>query len=219
MNTMTNIQKMLTAFAATVGAFLMFKPTDVFAAQNLPPPLTTHTPGGGRATGIEFPRIHAPRQWTSAQVCDFVKYMKDLLAGSGLTGRPAQLFAAHVGRETRFGQQVYNNAFGNVKEYGDGPWYRHSDNLQYKSFLSPRSGINAAMAKIRDSSRVHDGHSYRSAWARLEAGEKTWYSELGLAGYYQFRLPDGSIVDTTASNVAASQTDYERSLASVERCW
>ncbi len=210
---MTPLQKGLAVAVAALGGWLVFRPDDAYAAPNLPPPLTTHTPGGGRATGFEFPAVHLPRQWTSQQVCEFVTYMRGLLAGSGVTGRAAQLFIAHVGRETRFGQRVYDNAFGNVKEYGSGPWFRLSDGQQYRAYGSPRAGAEGAIKTIRDSSR------YSGAWTKLMAGDRTWYSTLGLAGYYQYRMPDGSIVDTTPANVGASQADYERSLASVERCW
>ena len=208
---MTPLQKGVAVVLGAFGAWLILRPDDPYASPNLPVPRTFHTSGPGRATGFEFDAVHLPRQFTNT--CEFVTYMRGLLAGSGLTGRPAQLFIAHVGRETGFGRGVYDNAFGNVKEYGGGPWFRLSDGLQYRAYGSPRAGAEGAISTIRDSAR------YRGAWAKLVAGDRTWYSTLGLSGYYQYRQADGSIVDTNAGNVGASQADYERSLASVERCW
>lgn len=213
---MTLIQKLLAGSAAVLAGFYLFKPkapVNPYAAPNLPPPLTVHTPGRSTSNGTEYPLTHLPQAWTSAQVCAFVTYMRGLLVTVGITGRAAQLFIAHISRETGFGRNVYGNSFGNVKAHGSDPWMRLHDGLAYKVYASPFDGILGQVAFMRDSQR------YGRAWQQLIAGQTNWYSTLGIAGYYQFRMPDGSIVDTTAENVGASQADYERTLASVVRCW
>jgi len=212
---MTLTQKIAMWSAVALGGFIIFRPgnADAAARPNLPLPLLAHTPGRLQSTGTEYPLTNLPQTWTTAQMCAWVIYMKGLLAGSGVTGRAAQLFIAHLGRETGFGRAVYGNNFGNVKAYHSDPWMRYHDGLAYKVYDSPRAGINAMIATLRDSAR------YGHAWSMLLAGNSAWYSALGIAGYYQFRMPDGSIVDTTAANVGPSQASYDRSLASVMRCW
>jgi hypothetical protein len=187
---------------------------DIFAVPNLPPALTTHTVGRKTPAGVEYPDVHLPAQWLGPQYPAFVTYLRDLLAGSGLTARPAQLFTAHCARETGFGQNIFCNCFANIKEVGSDPWYRlRSDGLAYSAYESPRAGIEAAIAKLRDSPR------YQDAWTMLMASNVKWYSRLGLSGYYQFRKSNGAIVDTTLDNVRVAQASYERSLGTVERHW
>lgn len=181
-----------------------------------PQPQRVATPSRGRVTppGPEYEHKHFPPPFASP--CDFVKFCREMLARMGLTGLPADLLIAHLGRECGFGKNVYCYNFGNKRVFAgqNVPWYRHTDGLPYRAFMSSFEGLRAMVETISTS------HRYAKAWQMLQAGDAKWYSELGIAGYYQTHDPvTHAIVDVTAANVGPCQRDYEEhQLATVKRC-
>jgi hypothetical protein len=135
--------------------------------------------------------------------CARLQALLQVLVDAGLRGRPAVLFLAHVARETGYGEDVWNWNVGNLKEWADGPWYRHSGQ-PYSAFGSALEGAHAAIAFL-------DRARYAEARRRLMAGDASWYGELGLAGYYG----DGAV---TPATVARVQAEYDSALRHVEAC-
>lgn len=122
-----------------------------------------------------------PQHWEGR--CDFVRYMTALFGQLGLNQRSAALLTGKVIREVGWGTGVWNNAFGNVKAYGDLPWHRLSDGLPYRSFPTARDGARYLIEFLRDG-RENRGQ-YKPAWQKLAAGDLTWYGDVGRAGYYE----------------------------------
>lgn len=183
--------------------------------------------GGGSlprdATGPQVPMVHAPDQFPRGHGQAFARYVVQLLGRHGLTGEPAVLFTAHVCREVANGAAVFNYNFGNVKaHYWAGPWYRNSDGQPYRAYASDDEGIEDDLAFMRD----RNGGRYRRAWELLMAGDRAWYSALGLAGYYECCPPGARdarghcthYVACTPDLIAVPQADYEAFLRRI-RGW
>jgi hypothetical protein len=127
--------------------------------------------------------------------------MLQAIVDAGLTGRPAVLFLAHVSRETGYGQQVWNYNFGNVKQFGSGPWYRHGTE-PYVAYPDTASGMAGDL-------NVLSLERYRAAREQLMAGDPQWYGTLGRAGYYEAG---------PSHDFDAAQAEYDGVLAIVDRC-
>lgn len=203
------------AGGAAVG-LLAASRSDAYAATTLPPMRVPGTTGSRTPRGPEYEPQHLPMQFpaTAAGRCTFVRYMLGLLAGEGLTGEPAILFTAHVARETGFGHSVYNENFGNIKQFDNTtPWHRLSDGQPYKTYPSARAGIHDNVAFLRD----RNGGRYRDAWNALLSGNINWYGMMGLDGYFECG-PAGDRHTCTTGEIAVPQADYAGTLASVRRC-
>lgn len=188
--------------SSLLGLYLLFR--DQYSVGNLPMRKFIHSTGTRTPTGPEFDPLHLPSEWGYSRKCEFVAYMRSLLRGSGISGRPATLLIAHIARETAYGGRVFDNNFGNIKEYGSGLWYRHPTNgLTYRAFESPRAGLEGNL-------RLLHASRYARPWAALLAGDKNWYQMLGEAGYYELTQNEPTFAD--------HQRDYERFLTIVESC-
>jgi hypothetical protein len=162
--------------AGFVGGWLAFKP------RWEPTPVHTDPHGHRTPPGPEWRAEHQPRQWpaTAAGRAAFVRYAVPLFAAAaGLPQASAVLFVAHVARETGFGRAVWNNAWGNIKQYGPAawPWHRLADQEPYKSFLTPQAGAAYAVRLVQQ--------RWPGPYAKLRAGDATWYGDLGRGGYYE----------------------------------
>jgi len=191
-----------------------------------PQPARAVLPSRGHVVpkGPEYQATNLPPRERFRTACDFVKYLREMLPRVGLDGPAVDLFIAHLGRETGFGRGsadrggkslgVYDYNFGNKRAFGptDAPWYRHVDGLPYRAYLSAAEGLRAMVDIVADNDR------YTAAWLKLQAGDETWYSELGVAGYYETHDEHGQTVPVTRANVGSSQASYDRALASVRRC-
>ena len=156
-------------------------------------------------------------EFRRGQACDFVRYARGLLGPLGLSGAPADLFVAHVARECGFGQSVYDYNFGNVRAFASTaqPWYRNPHNgLPYRAYPSAHDGMAKMVAVVARSSNA----VRQRAWAKLLAGDRTWYGDLGLSGYYETRDASGRWVPVTPATVGEHQADYDQTLATVTRC-
>ncbi len=199
--------------AGTVLAFTQ----DAYAAPNLGPLRVPGTTGSRTPRGPEYEPQHLPVAWpnTAAGHCAFVAYMRGLLAKEGLVGEQATLFIAHVARETGFGRAVWNNNFGNIKQYDNTtPWHRLSDGQPYKSYASARAGVHDNIAFLRD----RNGGRYLEAWRMLLRGDVNWYGRMGLSGYYECTGADGNRHTCRADEIHVPQAQYEGTLAYVRRC-
>jgi len=178
-------------------------------------PALVATPSVGRVTppGPEYERQHLPAP--PANYCEFVRSTRDLLARIGLTGPGADLFIAHLGRESGFGRTVYNYNWANIRSFAgsDAPWYRGVTGYPFRSYMSAAEGMRAMVDLI-----ARPGGRYAPAWAKLQAGDVTWYATLGVLGYYEVKDANDRWVAATPDNVGPSQADYEISLRSVRRC-
>lgn len=194
-----------------VGTVLAWR-SDAYSATNLPPLRFPRTTGSRNPPGPEYEPRHLPKAFADSPAGrrEFVAYMLDMLAGEGLTGEPAILFTAHVGRETGFGKSVYGDNWGNIKQYGDGPWHRLADGQPYRTYTSPRAGIRDNIEFLRD----RNGGRYRRAWEMLLAGNPNWYGQMGLSGYYECGGA-GDRHTCTSDEISVPQADYNRTLASV----
>lgn len=137
---------------------------------------------GVRPTGQRYEAVHAPLFANSrAGHCEYVRAMVAALGNLGLlSGRPALLYTAHTARENAYGTSLYNNNVGNVKAYGEAPWYAHPvQHRAYVSYPTFEAGVAVNVGIIRDRSR------YAGPWAKLQAGDDSWYGDLGRAGYYE----------------------------------
>jgi hypothetical protein len=166
------------------------------------------TPSGPRVVKKQIPPYPGDR-------CTSVRSILATVQQAGLSGRAAVLFTAHISRETGYGNSVKNNCWPNVKAPATGsPWFRHSDE-PYTAFPTSLAGMRRAL-EILDLSR------YASAKRKLLAGDKTWYSDLGIGGYYEYMDPvTHRYVAHTAQTVALpgeGQDDYNKFLAKVEAC-
>jgi hypothetical protein len=167
------------------------------------------TPTGQRVITKQLPLYPNDR-------CTSVRSLLATIQQAGLTGRPAVLFLAHVCRETAYGRRVYNYNYGNIKAPASGaPWFRLSDREPYAAYPSAVEGMRKCITKI-------DLQRYTTAKAKLLAGDKSWYSDLGVAGYYEYRDPTtGRYVAHTWATVVLpgeGQDDYNQFLARVEAC-
>lgn len=160
-----------------------------------------------------------PGNWSSAQRCDFVRYMRILLMRNGMSRQTADLFIAHVARETGWGRNVFNYNFGNIKQAGSFAWHRLNDHEPYKTYESADAGIQDNINLVRNSSR------YADAWRALSAGDQLWYSRLGLAGYYEYQPPADPVTGVrppprrhTVDTVHGAQLEYEGVLRRVREC-
>lgn len=166
------------------------------------------TPSGQRVVKKQLP-VYPGDQCTS------IRNILSLVQQAGLSGRAAVLFAAHVSRETGYGRDVKNNCWPNVKAPNAGsPWYRHSGE-PYTAFATPLAGMRRAL-------EIVDLPRYAAAKRKLLAGDKTWYSDLGVGGYYEYMDPvTRRYVPHTWATVVLpgeGQDDYNKFLAKVERC-
>lgn len=161
------------------------------------------TPVGPEYVAEKMPHYDA------AQRCDFVRMLRRELAAI-LPPAAVDLFAAHVGRETGFGRSVYCFNFGNIRAFAatDAPWCRLPNGYPFRAYMSEADGLRAAVDLI-----ARRGGRYAGAYAKLLAGDATWYATLGLAGYYEV---DGRAM--VASDVPRQQADYQRSLNGVRAC-
>lgn len=180
MPTFEQLRNALLVAGGAVAAVLLLRPGDAYAAAAWPARRSPGTTGARNPPGPEYEVKHLPADW-SGRRCDFVKYMRGLLVGEGLTGPVADLFVAHVARETGWGRAIWNHNFGNIKQFGAGPWHRLSDGQPYVTYPSARAGIHDNVTFLRD----RNNGRYRAAWAKLVGGDPTWYGTMGRLGYYE----------------------------------
>ncbi len=144
----------------------------------------------------------------------FARDLLRALANVGLTGEPAVLFAAHLIREVggnAYG--LFNFNFGNIKAVGNPPrkpYYRLTDRLGYtdwyRAYDSLEDGIADAVAFVRDR------RLFAGAWAKLQAGDPTWYGTLGLEGYYEGPVDParpGVHTSHTTTTIVPVQREYD----------
>lgn len=175
-----------------------------------PTPAPVRSAGAVVPVGPEYLAEKLPH-YTSAQRCAFVNYLREILPRLGLPAPSVDLYIAHLGRETGFGQSVYDYNFGNRRAFAttNAPWYRHPRNgYTYRAFMSASEGLRDNIDLI-----ARPGGRYAGAWGKLIAGDPTWYSTLGLEGYYEV---DGRPM--VEADVPREQADYQRSLNGVLAC-
>lgn len=189
---------------------------DEFGPPDPAPAIAEHrSTGNVTPLGIEYEPEKLPGPARFKTTCDFVAYCREMLPRVGLPGPAVDLFTAHLGRESGFGKNTRCYNFANIRVFASGTaaWYRHTDGLPYRAYLSGAEGLRDAVDFIIRNKR------YAHAYELLLAGSPLWYSELGIAGFYQTHDPvTHAIVDVTRENVASSQASYEVSLRSVRRC-
>jgi hypothetical protein len=118
------------------------------------------------------------------------------------------LLVAHWCRETGCGDDELNWNVGKVRAFASTrePWYYDPrTGLPWRAYDDEPAGVRGGLDVIRRGAR------YVDAWAKLRAGDVTWYTALGEGGYYSDRA-------LTAEQLARHQADYESILATVERC-
>ena len=149
-------------------------------------------------------------------VCAWAREMLALVERQGFRGKPAKLLIAHIARETGFGRSLWNNAFGNVKQFDayarNHAWHRLSDHEPYMAFQSADDGMRYMIAVIRGT-----GGMRRQAYNKLMAGDQTWYGDLGRSQYYG----DAPRNDAAAIEAAAvrGQREYDQSYwPTIDRC-
>lgn len=188
-----------------------------------PSPRATPSVGATRPRGPEYEAANLPSRERFKTTAHFVQYCRELLPRVGLPAPAVDLFIAHIGRETGFGRGsadrggkslgVYDYNFGNIRAFATtiAPWYRHVDGLPYRAYMSGAEGLRDAVDFMVRNTR------YNKAYEMMTRGEVLWYSELGIAGYYQTHDAQRRVINVTRENVGPSQASYERSLASVRR--
>jgi len=165
---------------------------------------------------VQYPRYGTGQAGHSSFTRDVIARLMTL----GLGFVPAQLFTAHLARETGWGQYVWNGNFGNIKAYSGwtGPTYVLTDRLgytdNYRSYNDATQGLADDVALIRDHAR------YAGAWQQLQSGDPNWYSTLGIEGYFEGPSDPnqpGVHQPTTADNVGPAQDEYNQVLALVQQ--
>lgn len=140
--------------------------------------------------------------------CAWVAACRALLAPLGLSGEAATLFIAHLNRETGAGRFCWCNNFGNVKQFGGGPWFRLTDGEPYVVYMTASAGMAGVLGVVRAA-------RYAGAYRKLLAGDATWYGDLGRAQYYgDASTPEG--IEAAAQN---GQREYDTTfLPQVRAC-
>lgn len=163
---------------------------------------------------VEVPKVQEPPAPpnTSAGRAAWARDLVGSLEDIGLTHLQAMLFGAHLVREIGWGQYVWDYNFGNIKWYPGNPhdyyWLTDSGGSydRYRAYTSAQDGLQDVVALVRDVPR------YQGAWAKLLAGDPTWYGTLGLEGYYEGpRVPGQPNVHTTHTpeTIAPVQAEYD----------
>jgi hypothetical protein len=165
---------------------------------------THRTPNGPRYKVAQLPT-------RSGSFCDWVNSMRMLLARQGLTGQAADFVIAHWDRETGNGRYLWNNSFGNAKQYDQyrpgGAWFRLTDGEPYASYDTADAGVAAQLSLLRSP-------HYAPAFAKLMAGDPTWYGDLGRLRYYgDANTPEG--IEAAAQR---GQAQYNALLPNVQAC-
>lgn len=159
------------------------------------------------------------RSNSTSSRANFVKTTISHLRRQGLSHEQAILFTAHLARETGWGKFVVRNNFGNIKVgswTGESFWLtdRRGYRCLYRAYATPEDGLRDNLTLIQDSAR------YRRSWALLQAGDASWYGQLGLDGYYEgppdWEKPGIHTVHNTRT-VAPVQREYSTIVALVRR--
>lgn len=189
--------------------------------QELPHDLTVDVPRGWHGEVVELSTIKQPSfPNTTAGHIAFVKYMIPVLMSLGMSHESAVLFTAHKARETGWGKAVFRYNFGNIKVGSPmkGPYFWLTDRRgfrdKYRAYYTPEDGIQDNITLIQKLTR------YRKSWAMLQAGDISWYGQLGLDGYYE-GPPNPSRPGThtvhTPTTVAPVQREYAKIVALVHK--
>lgn len=146
------------------------------------PRLVRTDPRGHRTPqGPEWAAEHQPYHWPNNETgrAAYARYIFfKLIDMNLLPAHAAFLFIPHTAIETRWGNAVWNNAFGNIKEFGNThPWVRQADGEPYRAFRTPEEGLTYAVDKIRK--------RWPRPFAMLLAGDPNWYGQLGREQYYE----------------------------------
>lgn len=170
---------------------------------------------------VQVQKVRAPTPPPDNRVghAAWAHYVVAGLQRAGLAREQALLFAAHLARESGWGGNVFNFNFGNIKDYrANGTFYVLTDNLSYTDRYIAFPTIEAGLAYSVD--LVRRLALYRRSWAKLMAGDPTWYGQLGLDGYYE-GPPDptrpGVHTRHNAATIVPVQNEYNDVLAGVRR--
>jgi len=175
-----------------------------------PTPTLVHTPIGRRPSGPEWRLEHQPYAWprTESGRRSFTRYLaRKLIEQELLPPQAVALFIAHTARETGYGSAVWWNNFGNEKQYWKGPWFNLAGQ-PYIAFETPEHGLAHAVNRIR--------RQWPRPFAKMLAGDLTWYGDLGIAGYYENgRTSPPS--RHTAETIGPTQAEYNGTVEHVRR--